>query len=363
MSASGSRRQPLVAIRVDGSATIGGGHLARCLTLADQLADGGADCHLLVARLDRATEEMVAGSRHLCHWLPASPWQPGGNGSVGDAAAVAPLLQALAPEWLVVDHYRLDAGWERRLAPLVGGVAVIDDLANRSHDCNLLLDQNLYPEPARRYRGLLAPGATTLLGPDHALLRREFVDLPPRSITASVRRILLFFGSTDPTSLLPALLDALPGCPWASGIEWTLVTGAGDPGVPRLQQQVSTLTGVSLAVQVDDIASRLMATDLAVGAVGSHWLERAVTAVPTVATVTADNQREVAAELARRGAIALVDGGERGEVVPLLAAIEGLLHDQTARERLSQAASSLMAGWRRLGGTSLARRLLAGAAR
>ena len=98
----------------------------------------------------------------------------------------ADCLQAIAQaglrstSWLVVDHYGLDATWETRLlAGLAGDAAprllVIDDLADRPHQADLLLDQNVFgPDTEARYTVLVPAHCRQLLGPHYALLGPEY---------------------------------------------------------------------------------------------------------------------------------------------------------------------------------------------
>ena len=59
------------------------------------------------------------------------------------------------PSWVLVDHRDLDIRWETILRECVERIIVIDDLANKKHDCDLLIDQNLYEEMDKRYINLV----------------------------------------------------------------------------------------------------------------------------------------------------------------------------------------------------------------
>src|SRR5690606_21453679 len=58
-----------IAFRVDASVDIGIGHLARCLTLADALRDGGSECHFLCRDLKGHRMDMVHARGHKVHVL------------------------------------------------------------------------------------------------------------------------------------------------------------------------------------------------------------------------------------------------------------------------------------------------------
>ncbi|XSC48122.1 UDP-2,4-diacetamido-2,4,6-trideoxy-beta-L-altropyranose hydrolase [Bradyrhizobium sp. RDT10] len=203
-----------VVIRVDASTEMGMGHLMRCLSLARALADDGATVLFLLrshaARLtrliegeghtvqllpdpDRRPEDVAASGSAYAHWLPTT-WEE-------DAEQTLEAIDQIGPiDWLIVDHYSLDARWERMLRKRVPRILAIDDLADRDHDCDILLDQNLVLEMDARYRGLLPATCKPLLGPHYALLRPEFAEqrksLNGRS--GEVGRILVCFGGSDP---------------------------------------------------------------------------------------------------------------------------------------------------------------------
>jgi len=153
-----------IAFRVDASAHIGAGHVMRCLNLARALRDKGASsCFFcrphegnLISLVEQNAFPVVAlpapatdrGPGAYKDWVGASPEQ--------DARDSLDALGERKPDWLVADHYGLDAQWERSMRPHVGRIMLIDDLADRLHECDLLLDQNLHAEGARRYAGLVS---------------------------------------------------------------------------------------------------------------------------------------------------------------------------------------------------------------
>jgi UDP-2,4-diacetamido-2,4,6-trideoxy-beta-L-altropyranose hydrolase len=53
-------------------------------------------------------------------------------------------------------------------------IFVIDDLANRKHDCDVLLDQNYFSNQEKRYQNLISKDCHMFCGPRHTLLRKEF---------------------------------------------------------------------------------------------------------------------------------------------------------------------------------------------
>ncbi|GAB6039337.1 UDP-2,4-diacetamido-2,4,6-trideoxy-beta-L-altropyranose hydrolase [Endothiovibrio diazotrophicus] len=352
-----------ILFRVDASQAIGTGHLMRCLTLAERLRERGAESLFLCAAHDDGAARLVDGRR--LQWLPGEPALDAG-GPRGEALELARRRDALGtlallghfrPAALVVDHYRLDASWERSVRGRVERLLAIDDLADRDHACDLLLDQNLYEAPETRYAGRLPAGCRPLLGPAHALLRPDFLRerRARRRRDGRVRRIQLFFGGTDPTDETTKALRALQGL---EGVALEVVAGAANPYLDALRRLCAEHPAAELAVQVKDMARRMGAADLALGAVGASYLERCAVGLPTVAVITAENQREVAGVLARRGAIESLGWHATVSAEAIRAAVEGLLADPARVVALGERSAAVMAGWR--GADGVADLLLAG---
>ena len=210
----------VVAIRVDSSEQIGSGHLMRCLTLAERLRKKSAEVHFISRDLAGSLHRLVVEHGFPLHLLPQHEEDPNLTGYAAwltvpqevDAEETGEILSRMQPvSRLIVDSYALDAAWEQRLRPFVREIFVIDDLANRPHDCDVLLDQNYYREMWHRYDGLVPPACKLLLGPSHALLREEFYEarkkLRPRD--GSLHRILVFYGGSDPTYETEKVIHAL----------------------------------------------------------------------------------------------------------------------------------------------------------
>ena len=210
-----------LVIRVDSSTRIGSGHLMRCRTLAEELKERGADVHFVCRRHSGNLNELLRDTFSV-YELPSpsidthnvadddyAAWL--GIIQEEDAADTIATLQGWRPDWLVVDHYSLDKRWETALRPYVRRIMVIDDLANRTHDCDLLLDQNFYLGMENRYNNLVPSHCQLLLGPKYALLRPEFRKARKtlRIRDGKVQRIFVFFGGTDPTNETTKVIQAL----------------------------------------------------------------------------------------------------------------------------------------------------------
>jgi hypothetical protein len=159
---------------------------------------------------------------------------------------------------------------------------VIDDLANREHDCALLLDANFYLHLNRRYKGLTPLGTSLLLGPQYALLRSEFLQVErSEKRTGDVRRIFAFFGGSDPTNETEKLLTALQHIQRRT-FELDIVVGAGNPRKQEIERKCRLLENVHFFCQIDNIAELMAHADLAIGAGGTTLWERCYLALPSI---------------------------------------------------------------------------------
>ena len=231
-------------------------------------------------------------------WLGAS-WS-------SDAEETLAVIRALdtKPNWLVVDHYALDKRWEQAFRTSVGRIMAIDDLADREHDCDLLLDQNLVARLHTRYAGKLPAACGKLLGPAYALLQPDYAELheqvPPRA--GPVRRILIFFGGVDTDDLTGRALAAFLNL-GRPDIEADVVLATNAPHFAEVRAQVTGHDNVHLHSSLPSLAPLMVKADLAIGGSGATSWERLCLGLPAIVITLAENQRPIAEELNRRGLV------------------------------------------------------------
>jgi len=285
-----------VAIRADASVDLGIGHVMRCITLADVLCARGAD--VLFLSRDLPGHALIEARGHALQILPRSAsW----NMEI-DAAACLEALPGRV-DWLIVDHYGLARDWERAMRARADRLLVIDDLADRPHDCELLLDQNLQPEVHLRYGAWVSATCYCLLGPKYALLRPQFATARQalRERDGHVYRLLVFFGGTDAGRETLKALSAIEmlGRP---DLAVDVVIGQANVHQAAIAAACRGRPNATLHCQVDDMAARMAAADLFVGAGGVSSWERCCLGLPALVLATADNQLIQSEVLARAGA-------------------------------------------------------------
>ncbi len=305
-----------IVFRVDASSQIGSGHVMRCLTLGEGFRERGAEilfvCRELEGHLCTLIRERgfdvhplpVPGAmQNDLNWCVHAPWLevPWSQ----DAEETVTTLQFFGHiDWLVVDHYSLDSNWERLFQGIVTNIMVIDDLADRPHDCDLLLDQNFYAQMEKRYSEYLPAYCEQLLGPRFALLRSEFSDSSHllRERDGSVRKILVFYGGVDASNETAKALEAIQGLKLV-GLHVDVVVGQSNPNRGSIETICSQMANVTFHCQVTNMSSLMAEADLALGSGGSVTWERFCLGLPAIVTTVAANQEALTADCAEVGAL------------------------------------------------------------
>jgi UDP-2,4-diacetamido-2,4,6-trideoxy-beta-L-altropyranose hydrolase len=215
-------------------------------------------------------------------------------------------------QWLVVDHYALEAGWERASRTCASRLLVIDDLADRAHDCDVLIDQNV-GRKALDYTGQVPHDCDVLAGPAFALLRAQFVKERAASLqrrrAATLKRLLISMGGMDTSDVTSAVLGGLNICEGlAPSLEIVIAMGSHSPALAKVQQTARALPWCTkVLVDVDDMASLMRDSDLAIGAAGSTALERCCVGLPSIVVALAPNQERILQSLQDAGAVIAVN--------------------------------------------------------
>ena len=287
-----------IAFRVDASSEVGTGHVMRCLTLANELRTLGAASFFICRKKPGDLIEHIKKQGYHVYEISgeSDAWKY-------EVDQVIQILEKQSDiDWIVVDHYGLDAQWEKIVRPFVHKVMVIDDLADRPHDCDLLLDQNLYQNMNLRYTGLVPVSAKLFLGPSHMLLREEFLSTSKKEEwDGRIEQILVSFGGTDPMNETTKVLRAIEMLDQKPNVD--VVIGKSSPNLEEICDYCQDKTWTKVHIQTKEMAKLMAAADLAIGAGGSTVWERFYMRLPSLVIETASNQKEIITFLQEKGAI------------------------------------------------------------
>lgn len=350
-----------VFIRTDSSSTIGHGHVMRCVALAEELRERKASVAFLCRGHPGNLNDYIEKKGFPVHSLPVDQvWMAAkvtGNGLPAhaawlgthwesDAAEVEAILarerEQGCVDWLIVDHYALDAGWESRMRSYVKKIMAVDDIADRSHDCDLLLDQNIYQD---RYNGLVPERCRKLLGPKYSLLRREFQVARQnlRRRTGGINRILVFFAGADRTNETAKALMGIRHL-GAGKIVIDVVVAAINLHGAQVQELMRTMPNASLYCQPENLAELMAKADLSIGASGSTTWERCCLGLPTLVAPLAENQEAACKELAELGAVFTLGSAGATRAEDYSRTLRYLIRNPALLESASRAAANLVDG-------------------
>ncbi len=331
-----------IAFRADASGTIGTGHVMRCLTLATEMRTQGATVTFIAREEPGHLNDLLRARGFSVIALPAG----GVLDWAVDAGQTRHALEGRgAPcDWLVVDHYALDEKWERALRSWAKRILVVDDRADRPHDCDCLLDQNQVAGMRTRYDGKLPGSCITLLGPEYALLQPEYREWRPRvrARRGPISRVLVYFGGTDPDDLTGRALSALLVAS-RPGLEVDAVLPRSAPHLDAVRACAATHPGVRLHHDLPSLAPLMAAADLAIGAGGATSWERLCLGLPAMVITIADNQRPIAEELDRLGLVQWLGDAAEVSLAVLTSAVGARLREDLPEE-CSRRGQSLVDG-------------------
>ena len=350
-----------IAFRADASIQIGTGHVMRCLTLAEALKRQGHECLFICHEHKGHLGALIAAKGFSLHLLPAcdeadhksarlnwndhATWL--GVTCQQDAEQTRAILSNQTVDWLVVDHYALDICWEQQIAEYAARIMVIDDLADREHQCDLLLDQT-FGRSAADYRPLVPENCELLCGSQYALLRPEFAELRPYSLQRrwqpALRQLLITMGGVDKDNVTGQVLDALRDCELPADCNIVVVMGATAPWLEAVKQQAATLPWqTEVKVGISNMAQLMADSDLAIGAAGATSWERCCLGLPTVMIVLADNQEQIATNLEKIKAAKTIAKSQHLSVfLPYM--LTALVSKPSQLKHMSQAAADILNG-------------------
>lgn len=315
-----------IVFRVDSSVSMGSGHLMRCLTLANELRHHGAEILFICREHPGHLISRVKDASFPVHYLPAneknktnlsenySEWL--GVTQKQDATETIEALEQQDYDWLVVDHYGLDINWETLLRPVVKKILVIDDLANRSHDCDLLLDQNYFGAANDdRYKNWVPTNCKTLLGPRYALVPSDYAIMRKfyTQRDGQIRRVLVFFGASDHDDQTSKLLEALSS-PDLTHLVVDIVIGANHSNSVGIASRVARRAGTNLHQNLPSLVSLMFRADLFIGAGGTTTWERMSLGLPSLVISIAENQRVFTDKLHADGLQFSLSGGKLASI-------------------------------------------------
>ena len=311
-----------IIIRTDASHTIGIGHLMRCLTISERLRKLGANVEYVIRDHPGNINEQIQEKGFKVNLLSSSTTNNKQQTLIGyekwlgvkqhiDADETIQFVKNREIDWIIIDHYALDYKWEERIRLYTKKIMVIDDLANRKHDCDLLLDQNLLKNMDSRYNDILSEKTVQLLGPQYALLQPEYEKLrvKVKHRHQPLKHVLIFFGGTDKYNLTGLTLNAFLNNN-ISLDKIDIVLSQQNSNYIQINDLVDHMSNITLHSNLSSLAPIILNADFAVGAGGATNWERLCLGLPSIVISIAENQKPVSNNLHNMGMIQYIGDAE-----------------------------------------------------
>jgi UDP-2,4-diacetamido-2,4,6-trideoxy-beta-L-altropyranose hydrolase len=300
----------VIVFRVDASIEIGNGHVLRCLTLAESFRSKGNNCHFVCRKhkgnlislikqhgfevttlknyeiINKKSNERKDSNNEYLEWLGCN-WEL-------DAEQTSIILGKLKPHLLIVDHYAIDKKWEMKVKKKCEKIIIIDDLANRKHHCDILIDQN-FGRLQTDYDKKVSKNTKKLIGPDYAILRNEFIKKREFSIKRrekpEIKKILISMGGVDKENATCMVMESLKYSNLPLDCKITIIMGPKAPWVQKVKKQVQLLPWKTrIIINTNEMAKHIAESDFVIGAAGTSSWERCCLGVPSIVVILAENQ-------------------------------------------------------------------------
>ena len=307
-------------IRVDSGMDIGDGHFLRCLTLVDSLKNkferiifisNQMPNHFL-KRIKKNKFEIykINGYSHIQEEKLESKKKV--NLVQKDSIETKKIIGKYenSSNWLIVDHYGIDYVWEKNIRENIEKIIVIDDLANRKHDCDILIDQNFYERMEKRYSKLIPSFCEKFLGPKFTLLKPEFLKARKNLKRKNeFKRILISFGGSDPSNETTKALSAIIDLGKKYKID--VIVGTNNPNKKQIMKLCSKIPFCNFYEQVENMSKYMKRADLAIGAGGTSTWERCCLGLPTIVTSLSKDQEKIIENLSKIGCVINLGSAEK----------------------------------------------------
>ena len=285
-------------IRVDSNSKIGIGHVIRCLTLAQELKNNFDKIIFLTRKNSDDFTGTIMKNGFKVFLIPTSKTTKPSKNTYelnSDSDIIKNLITTYSENknFLLIDHYDIASDFELSLKNTFEKIFVIDDLANRKHNCDLLIDQNYYRDLNHRYKKLVPSDTITLLGPKYAIIKAEFKNTDKKTIkkNTQIKKILVSFGGSDPTNECKKALDALYSIE-NSQFEIIVVAGIYNHKFQQLKKLYEKYPNIKIYRHVNDLSRLMLDSDLCIGAGGTTTSERLCIGLPSIVTIVSDDQKE-----------------------------------------------------------------------
>ena len=339
--------------RCDASKSIGSGHLLRCITLANFLKKEGLKSLFVCIDIDPYFLTIIEKNSHKClnfdfqnkisfksefldNFLNYDWYK--------DSQFTIKIINELKTEWVIIDNYLLDFKWENLVRKYTKNIMAIDDLANRKHNCDILLDQNFVNNFYTRYDFLVPKNCIKLLGPNYAVVKEDFVKAREISkFRNKINKILIYFGSTDKYNLVLKTIKKIIER-FNDNFKLYVVLSISSLFNQEIKDYCKNFDNIFVIEWVESLANLMIEADICIGAVGSVTWERCCLKLPSIVTSVAENQKEIALKLSEEKVLLWVGDQSENTANEIILNLEKLHNNSKLQGEISRNCSDLVDG-------------------
>ena len=283
--------------RVDASASIGNGHLVRCMTLAKSLLDKKATVVFICADLSDSFVHLIDGTGIILEKIGSS------SDDVKDANKVEIILSRYPKGVMVVDHYELNISWHKIISERVFKIAVIDDLANRLLFCHLLINSGCFNKEG--YKLLVPDFCEQMLGPEYVIIKPEYLKYRKENLTEKIQRVFIFMGGADSKNMTSRIIESFSDSMF-NEIHFDIVIGSSNPQKSNIENALSSKANFTSYFSRPHLADLMQKADLAIGGGGITSWERICIGLPSGIITLAKNQVSTTQYLHDKGLVSYI---------------------------------------------------------
>ena len=303
-------RQKNLFIRVDSGLDIGLGHVMRCFALAEVIKNMNFNVYFISKGIEGNVIKNVENYGYKVFRIDSKAIKSSKSHWKMDAVKTTKIIQRFKNEknLLLVDNYELSNMWETWLKLVVDKIIVIDDFLNRSHNCDLFIDQNLHTSKKERNK----INCKKLLGPKYALLRKEFIKSRKivKKRSGKINRILVSFGGSDEKNQTLKVLKAIKKLD-KEKINVDVIVGEPNKNKIKIKKICSMLKNSTYYQQTKNMAKIMNKADLAIGAGGIITWERCCLGLPSIVSIVSKNQEDAVNAVSKKGCLINLGRAER----------------------------------------------------
>ncbi len=271
-----------ILFRTDSSSTIGTGHIMRDLVLASQLQK-----EFPHAKIAFATQDLDGNINYKIV-------EAGYEIFVLSSHAIEELIEVIKArhvEMLVIDHYGIDAEYEKELKDKNSTLKILSfDDTYEKHFCDILLNHNISADK-KKYKKLVPKNCELRCGAKYTLLRDEFIEEKKKVKTQNTKfKVFLAMGGADTQNLNIKILKILKKF---TNIKVNLVTTTANKTLKELQKYTENKKWIKLYINSTKIAKLMRKSDFAIITPSVTANEVYFIEVPFIAIKTAENQDDM----------------------------------------------------------------------